>query len=371
MTNLSKLSEKITFSIEKGHRFFRNEETFYFFLVVQFYIEQHRLSHLGKYKLLFSKNDQILFSYDILINKEKKQVHSNNGLNFIDPLIESDNLYNITFHFPWDVFKSIHEINDISVSFMDSQHRILMTKHISKLNSYFFDLEKDLLKKSWHSHIAHKNNEVFVYSKKDCILTLHLGNHYGYYHEQDYDLKANDYFNLTPYIGKYSYIGVQSFFDNPNLEVEEKYILVGLNGMSVTGSYQTGQTKIEPIFDYHPKYQQEYGHGRDDIQFIEVFSIGDLLSYYNYYRHKPITFSCDYLFILKNYIKNSTYNQNLLYSSKSPPLQAHTECGLCNSCPFKSECLQTIPSGLSKELFKRNLSLSEHTECDIFNLFKR
>lgn len=371
MNNPIKLTEKITFSIEKGHRFFKTEDTFYFFLVVQFYIEQYKLSHRGKYKLLFSKNDQILFSYDILIDKNKKQVHSSNGLNFIDPLIESEHLYNITFHFPWEVFKSIHEINDICVVFMDDKHNILMSKHLSKLKDYFYDLEKDLLKKSWNSHIISQDDKTYVYSKKDCVLTLHLGNHYGYYHEEDFPLKKDDWFNLTPYIGSHSYIGVQSFFEDQLLEIEEKYILVGLNGMYVTGSYQTGDNKIEPIFDYCDKYQQKYGYGRDDVRFEEIFSINELVSYFKYKDQKPVTFSCDYLFILKNYIKNSTYNQNLLFSSKPPPTKAHTNNAVCQNCPLKSECLQTVPSGLSKELMKKNLSIFEHDECEIYKLFNK
>ena len=133
MQKTNQIIEKTTFSIEKGHRFFNRSESYYNFLVVQFYISQEKLHHNAKYHLRFSKGNNTLFSYDITIDKHKKQVHSKNGLLFVDPLIESDNLYNITFHFPIEIWEKIKSISNINVQLLDQNYNELMGKYIEDL----------------------------------------------------------------------------------------------------------------------------------------------------------------------------------------------------------------------------------------------
>lgn len=364
--NNNPLKEKITFSLEKGHRYFNQSEAFYNFLVVQFYIQQERIMNNETYHFIFIKNENILYNYDITIHKDKKQVHSKNGLLFVDPLIEADSLFNITFHFPLDIFEKIKSFQDIKVQLVDMNNNVLMEKSINTLKNIFHDIEHAFSKVSWFSQIIQENENICITSKRNCTLTLHLGDDKKNYHEREFYLKENQCFSLLEYIGKYSYLGIQCSYEDIEPEIEEKFILVGLNGMSFTGILQTNKGYIHPIFNYQPQFQQHYKG--NELAFTEVFSINDLISHYNHYRHKPIVFPCDHEFIAKHYTKNSTYNQNLIFSANPPPIHPHTISENCQNCSFKSECLQIIPSGLSKELFKKNIALEKYQDCTIFQL---
>lgn len=377
MIEINNEKEKITFSIEKCHRLFKDKETNTHFFVVQFYIDKNRLLDLAQYKLIFFKEDNIIFNYDILINKLEKKVYSTNGLLCVDPLIETKKLYNITFHIPPEIFEQLKKINNLNVKMLDFSNKTIIERDIQNIKSLFSNEDRFSID-SWYCHLVEDNNKIYAISERDCNLTMHLGSNDKKYKEEDYFLKANEKFLLSKYIGKYSYIGVQCSYEDIEPEVEEKHILIGLNGMYISGNLKLDFSEIHPIFNYNPKYQQIYEIEEKILfdknkykSFVEISSIDNLLLYYIQNNIRPFVFPCDYDFIIQHYSINSTYNQDKLFSSNKNPAHSHTISQNCSNCPLKSECLQVVPSGLSKELFKRNLSLEEYSECDIYNLLNK
>ena len=220
-----------------------------------------------------------------------------------------------------------------------------------------FNLPYDRLFNQLYSKIEGFN----ILSKKDCNLTLHLGDSQAMYHEEQFELKNNVPFNFQSYIKDYSYVGVQCSYDQDSPEIEEKHILKGQKGVYETAIYKKTYYSCLPCSE---KFLNHYG--ANNTQFKEINSIDELITYYH--SNQPHSFYMDYHFLINHYQSHLTYSQNNIFSSKPLKGKIHLDNMVCQQCSKKSACMQAVPSGLSYDLFKLNIALNDPEECSIYNL---
>lgn len=271
-----------------------------------------------------------------------------------DPLFEYGDFTYINLHLYKEVFKDFQTTGDNQLELkLKQKDKVLFEEGLSNIpfDKYFHEN---------HSFILGTT----VTSKKDCILTLHLGTPDNHYHEQRFELKSNEIFDFSSYIEPYSYIGVQCSYVNTWPEIEEKHILKGQKGIYETCILNDGKNQHYSSLPFSPTYLNTK-YPKDG--FIEVKNIDEIVSYH---QHHPVKkFTMDKEFLIPHYKKTSTYSQSGLYcNQKKNNSKIHIQNSVCENCPFQSECLQTVPSTLSHQLWRENLALENFKECRIFKI---
>ena len=80
-------------------------------------------------------------------------------------------------------------------------------------------------------------------------------------------------------------------------------------------------------------------------------------------------YEIDANFIENQYKLKNTYGLNKTYTTKESK-KHHIDLELCQTCQFRSLCMELVPSGLSHDLFKENIFKDDHNECRIYQLIK-
>jgi len=352
----------IIFSVEKGFRFFENGISFFHFFMVQFGVPKELIGNKDYYFSLVDENNQEIYSKDIFIDLDGYRIVTPNSHE--DPLVEDDKNYHICFQIDSEILSKLNKpCNVLFYERINTILKLISSSHVGILSDIY-----NRYKTEHYSEIINKHQLV---SKKDCPLTLHLGDKDGNYSEQYYNIKAGEIFDFKEYIQDFEYIGVQCSYENEIPEIEEKHIIVGQKGIYLSGYFYEDESdinsKIFPPLPFMEHYQKNYSK----LSFFKVNSISDLIQYYELKGIRPKYFESNLNFLLPTYLKVSTYNQDKVYSDKKPQKKHHFLSGLCQNCPFNSRCIQVVPSGLSAELFKKNIMLEDHTECRIFNLLNK
>jgi len=349
------LKENIIFSIEKGFRFLETGISLFHFFMIQFEINKNLIKNNFYRFSLVDKNRQEIYSKEIFLDITKKRIITPNSHE--DPLIEDKNNYYICFQIENELLPNFTE--ELDVFFYEKDKNLL--KLISFANVGVLFKIYDRYNGEHYSKII---NEYQIVSKKDCSLTLHLSDSNAEYLEQYFQLKANEIFSFKDYIQKFEYIGVQCSYENENPEIEEKHIIVGQKGIYLSGYFYDNGVKIMPPLLFLQKYQKEYKLS----DFVKINFIDELINFYQSRKIKPKYFESDLNFLLPGYLEGPTYNQDKLYSDKKPTKTHQFLLECCKICPHNFKCIQVVPSGLSSELFKKNIAIEKPNDCKIFNL---
>jgi hypothetical protein len=348
----------IIFSVEKGFRFFEDGISFFHFFMIQFGVEKALIGNKDYYFSLVNENNQEVYSKDIFIDLTKHRIVTPNSHE--DPLVEDDNNYHICFQIDSELLSTL--VTPCQALFYEKT-----SSGLKLLSSASVGILSDIYNRYKTEHYSQIVNNHQLISKKDCPLTLHLGDSDGNYSEQYYNIKAGEVFDFKKYIQDFEYIGVQCSYENEIPEIEEKHIIVGQKGIYLSGYFHDGENKIMAPLPFMEHYQKKY----ESSSFTKVDSIEELLEYYETRKIKPKYFESFLYFLLPTYLKKATYNQDKVYSNKNPQKKHHFLSEICKNCPSNFKCLQVVPSGLSSELFKKNIMLEEHTECEIFKLLNK
>jgi hypothetical protein len=351
----------VIFSVEKGFRFFQDGISFFHFFMVQFGVPKQLIGNKNYYFSLVDEDNKEIYSKDLFIDLIKFRIVTPNSHE--DPLVEDTENYHICFQIDSELLSTLN--TPCNVLFYEKENKelkLISSSHVGKLSDIYNRYKTD--------HYSEIINNHQLVSKKDCPLTLHLGDSNGNYSEQYYNIKAGEIFDFKQYINDFEYIGVQCSYENEIPEIEEKHIIVGQKGIYLSGYFYEDESnissKIIPPLPFIEHYQKKYSK----LDFVKVNSIDELIEHYEERGVIPKYFESNLHFLLPTYLTGSTYNQDRIYSNKQPQKKNHFVLDTCQNCPLNSRCVQIVPSGLSAELFKRNMIIDDFTECDVFNLIK-
>lgn len=347
-TNHNKKLENITYSLERGIRF-----TSYGFEEFNFFMIQMKIHR----KIIQSEELKINLTTEkaninkiLYINEQENCIITPNSHE--DPLVYDDEYFYICL-----------QINSEMIKLFKNENFTITASNNGKV--IYKDIGNNLLSlsKNYNQEFLSYISENEVTTREKSILTLHLGSSNGKYHEEEFIIMPNQSYNFRHLIAKYEYVGLQFSYTDNIPEIEEKYILVGQKGI-----YKSGKDKFDrasnPILFNH-KYQRVL----DDKELIEIDNVNDFLNFYQSKHIKPKVFTFSYEKLLQGYQLNNTYNQDGLFTKAKKNNKAHHyNLNVCKNCKMKSECLLALPSGLSNEMFKINLSIENETDCKIFKL---
>jgi hypothetical protein len=339
----------ITFSLEKGFRVFKEETNFFHFFMVQFEIDASKIID-GDYTFKVLNKNIGQQTKDIYIDTKKQRIITYNSHE--DPLVYENGKYYICFQIEIDLLKKLE--GDSIISLFNNKTNIIAETNVLNLNEKYFKYDG--------THYSYLIDNTIV-SKKECFLTLHLGDKNGEYSEERFPFKANEAFDFSEYIKKYEYIGLQCSYEDEDPEIEEKHIIVGQKGIYLSGylKLENGE-KLEPPLFFKEEYQKEYSIK----DFKSINSIEQLLEFYSALNKKPRYFESTLNFLLSGYLNQRTYNQDGLYSDKPISKKNQFVLEVCKNCDKNYKCIQVVPSGLSQELFKQNLFLENHSDCNVY-----
>lgn len=343
---------KVSFSVEKGFRYFSNKVSFFHFFMVQLQINKKEVVDGNYIFELKTLNGNLVYSKNIQIDSLNNRIITPNSHE--DPLVSDELFYYICFQI--DSEKIIEFNKNLNFCFNSNSGKLIYSEIIEPLSPIY--------KKYITQHYSEIINDYIVVSRKDCVFTLHLGDINGNYSEESFPLLAGISFNFLKYIKNYSYVGLQCSYEDEIPEIEEKHIVIGQKGIYLSGFANIENNKINAILPFDEKYQQQYSRE----QLIEINSIDDLISYYENKKIKPKFFESNLFFLLPQYQTVLTYNQDGLFSTKKINGKTHFFIDVCKNCDKNYKCIQVIPSGLSLELLKKNIALEDNSSCKVYSL---
>lgn len=341
--------DKITFSLEKGFRIFKSEINYFHFFMVQFEIDSKKIN-TGDYLFKISNDNIGIKDKKIYIETEQGKIITYNSHE--DPLVYENNKYYICFQIETELLRKL--IGKSHISLYSIKNELIAETIIFNLNDKYLKYDG--------THYSQLLGNT-IHTKKACFLTLHLGDKDAIYSEERFPLNSNEFFDFSEYLKKYEYIGVQCSYEDEDPEIEEKHIVIGQKGIYLSGYLKLDNNiKIEPPLLFKEAYQKEYL----EKDLLLVNSLNDLLNFYLKNKRKPRYFESTLNFLLPGYLSQLTYNQDGLYSTNPISKKNHFVLEVCKNCNKNYQCLQAIPSGLSQELFKKNIFLDNSNDCDIY-----
>lgn len=358
----------VDFAIERGFRLFRNEIATFHFFMIQIQINKLLVPDSNYIFNLFN-NDKLIYNREIIIDSKNTRILTPNSHE--DPLVQNNDNYMICFQL-WDGDISQFECENVFFNLINHEKVVIFPlTHIGNLAQIF----KYHFKK--YSFLT-ENYE--IYSDKDCVFRIHLGDENGLYSEVESFLKKGQLFNFKSYLNN-PYVGLQCSYENDVPEIEEKHIVIGQKSMVLSGEYRENNVSYKALLPFDSKYQILYSP--DEIlvsnftlikkeKWTEINSIESLL---NYYKDKEIKFfESNINFLSHQYKSFSTYGLNKIFTpiNKVQKLKKyHIDLDICKTCPLNAKCVQIVPSELSPLVFKKNLLIENNEECEIFNLIER
>lgn len=344
----------LSYSVEKGFRLMGSGIEHFNFFMLQFKIDKSTLVNNDLKLSIY--NSEYTFEKTIIVDKVNKRLIT--PTSHEDPLVSDETNYYICLQLPES--EIINFGDDKFTAMIVNGNNVILKEEGDRL------LEKSKNYKS--SHFSELKG-MTVLTHRDSVLTLHLGDKFGKYTETEMVANAGTTFDFTNFINNYEYIGIQFSYTNLIPEVEEKYIIVGQKGIFISGKISLGDS--EPLEIQNPilfdsKYQRELK--QDEL--IIVDTINEFLKYYE--NKAPKIFEFSYEKILEGYKTRITYNQDGLYSKKNyNGNQKHYNLTICKECSKKTECLISVPSGLSKELFRVNSQLEKAEDCSVYQVLRK
>ncbi len=350
--------DKKSISIEKVFRFFDNQLMIdYCFLTLEFRIEKNIILNGGfkSFEFYIENNKNKIVSKKFYLDTVKNKIIT--PYSHEDPLTFNNDYYFLWFDLRETTMKNIPEKIDVFLSgIKENQEVVIQNFQFEGLKKIY---DENLLKNK--TSIDVKNFK--IYCEDNATLNLHLGNEKAEYVEKEFQFKKeNNYFDFKELIQNYSYIGIQFSFNEKFPDVEEKYIVVGQKGIKYSGYFIENDVKFRSNLPFLEHFQKEYK--KEDSTCVN--SVRELLDFYKKENKKPYFFESSLSFLLPHY--TNTFNQDRLYSNKKDTHKRHFDLEVCRNCSKNYKCIQAVPSGLTYELFKKNIVLYEEKECDIYQL---
>lgn len=337
-------------AIEKGKRYFYNGEIIpFYFIATEFIFEKNEIIS-GEYHFEFKSNNKIFYQQTLQIDVEEKKVFVKNSHE--DPLTESDTHFFISGQLTEELIKTEYKEIECAFYYKDKLIRKQELSHI-EIKSLFKLYE-------WNSKVSGKE----IIANKDCIIRVHLGKSDASYEEEDYKLKINQSFDFSQYLEKYEYVAVQCSYED-GIDIEEKHVFKGIKGIFNSRYYYDKELFI-PMIPFSEKYTVIENDG-----WIDIKSIAQLIQYYKEFPEEiNKTFEMDKEFLIPFYKKYKTSSFGKIYSSENSK-KYHIDSDICQECNIRSECMQLVPSGLSEQLFKKNLIVESFKNCSINKIIKK
>lgn len=366
--------QKFSFATEKIYRFFNKSWEAFTCYVLQMAIDKNQLVE-GNYKFQVKKNDRMILEVPLYFNPIEKKVIDRGSHE--DPLIETEQHYLVCLQLSAQVLKEL--IGEISIDFIDDKN------YLVESGTFYNLLDK-------FSLLPEQNSKIYpdykLYTDKRCVLRIHVGTPTGAYHEEQYLLNAGDIFPFKDYLTNNAYIGLQCSYEIVNKEenkyivqeLEEKHIMIGQKGMINSHMFFDGINYHHALLPFNKSYQRIMYQNNlpiDDQEYvnyvvgsgIEVNKIEDLLLYLS--DKSIIFFETTLEFVVEQYRNHSTYGIDNTYSNLPRSNRYHIDLEVCQSCCHNSKCVQIVPSGLSWQLFKKNLGLENQKQCKVFQLIEK
>ena len=365
----------IDFAIERGFRLFENELRYFHFFMIQVKLPMNALPD-GNYIFVLNNHEKkLIYQRKIIIDSVNQRIITVNSHE--DPLVQADSSYMICFQL-WDDTFNHFPAEPLFMSLLnaDNEYAVLSDINVGNLKEIFANVpaKMSILK------------EYCIYSLKECVFRLHMGSENGEYSEKEYCLKAGELFDFKPYLN-YSYLGLQCSYESEVPEIEEKHIVLGQKGMTLSCEYRHDNISYHALLPFSKIYQtlylssqekkklvpetlnqlqKEYAFVKED-NWEYLTNIEDLLNYYK--RHTIHFFESSPEFLVSQYRHFPTYG---LQKVVSPILKGHKHIDLevCQDCSHASKCMQIVPSGLSPLVFRKNIALENSSECAIFQLIE-
>lgn len=345
--------ENISYSIEKVQRFLSTITDSYTSFVIQTCIKENKIED-GTYTFRVANKNDTTWSKQLQIDKKRKSIKTLDSHE--DPLVFSaDNLF-ICLHI--DIEKSclFHKNTDYYIEIL-SNNRLICKKILPD----FFNI---VTNSNCNFNSVFEDNN--LKTNEDCYMTYHLGKNKDTYIEERQYIKANQKINISTLFGNNEYIGVQFSYENRIPEIEEKYIFVGQKGINYSGICLIDNNyEIKNPYPFNPKYTSLIPKEKlKKISGVEEFVE-------EYKDKKPYYFTFNYILNPHEYLSKTTYNQDGLYSIPTKKqLKAHFTLDICENCEYKNICCQIVPSGISYDIYKKNLNTVSKEKCIIFKLLK-
>lgn len=359
--------ESVDFSIERGFRVFNLETVFFHFFMIQVQCLKAMLPD-GPYEFrLKNRLGDPVYKKHIWIDSIHGRIVTKDSHE--DPLVESQDKYMLCF-----------QMEDTVLQQFKGRYVVELRNKTSMIGSIGL---QDEIEYTFHYNqevMSHLPDHYTIITREDCILRIHRGDDQGGYGEDEFEFKKNTPFNFKPYL-KYSYVGLQCSYENFATEIEEKHIVVGQKGMTVTGEYREKTGVIfSALLPFARRYQTLYSECEVPRLMEEAYaffvkelwkkvtSIEELLCQYS--EETPVVFfETSVKFIEPQYRTVWTYGLNKVISSVKKG-RCHLDLSVCKECKLNSKCLQVVPSGLSAELFKRNVGLYNEEACVVYQMIQ-
>lgn len=382
----------IDFAVEKGFRLFKEGISFFHFFMIQVKIAVHALpDETYRFSLRQKANQKEVFTIDIVIDSINHRILTPGSHE--DPLVsdEQKEYYLICLQLPQDKLDEFKDIAlEVALFSLKDNREVLAYSALPNLHQAFLQYTK--------KHFSKLVDPYEIQTEKDCIFRLHLGDEQGNYQEKQWTLKAGETFYFKDYLQDYPYIGLQCSYENEVPEIEEKHIVIGQKGMTLSGNYwflpeneinnnihtQKG-ILFHALLPFNKTYQILYYSASEDNlpedannyalckkeNWQCTNSIKEVL---NYYAEKKVSFFESTIeFLEPQYRQYPTYGiaKNITTIEKKHSSVFHLDLPVCRNCQNNHKCIQMIPSGLSDRLYKENLLIEEVTECRIYALIEK
>lgn len=275
-----------------------------------------------------------------------------------DPILKDEQFVYLSLHTPTEIIPKNFKTLELSLDGFE-EHTIKYTFEELTANKLFHNMKSIIT-----------GDGYCIQSNEATTLTLHLGDKNGLYKEEFFKLEERDSFNFKQYLKDYVYIGLQCSYENKIPEIEEKHIIKGQKGIYETAIIKdcNGEIISQGLLDFDDKYLNTYQDKEmQENGFKEVLTIYELVEFHS--RNPIQYFESSLPFLYPEYISKNTYSQSRLFKT-GKSRKHHIDLKVCKNCSLNTECLQVIPSGLSEELFKRNLKLKSFKDCSIYVMIK-
>lgn len=392
----------IDFAVEKGFRLFEDGISFFHFFMIQARVAVNSLPDAQyRFTLREQGTKKEVFTIDIIIDSIHQRILTPGSHE--DPLVcdEDKENYLICLQLPQEKLEQFkNTILEVALFSSQNNQEILPYTILPDLNQAFLQYTQ--------KHFSHLAEAYTIQTDKACVFRLHLGDEQGHYQEKEWSLKAGETFYFKDYIKDYPYIGLQCSYENEMPEIEEKHIVIGQKGMTLSGNYwfvpenkemannkdmhnNVNNNDVDKPLLFHallpfdknyqilyyntsesnlPEDKGEYALCKKE-SWIITNSIKEVV---DYYKEKTVHFfESDIEFLEPQYRQHQTYGvaKNITDIKKKHKSVFHLDLPVCRNCVHNHKCIQIVPSGLSDRLYKENLSIEETIECRIYQLIEQ
>lgn len=416
------------FSLEKTYRHFDNKVMLSLFaFVLEFRIGFDRLSNgdveIG-FKVVRNKDNKILYekTSNVILNCDEQKIYHTNS--HADPMDVVDGVALLHSQMMQeqgdivafvDVLKNLTQ-NNIPFTFTiycaDEDGTLYEKEIANTVQDLLICFEKIGVNQEWYLKPAIEVNITADGFKLpfDCEVS-HISARTNVYNERVVKQKMGDRICLADELKTVSvnpYKAIQfttSVISNGvNIDLEEKHILSGQNGIADIKSYTFKDKTYYPIFPVNKALARHVTIDKNIIDFFEmvdkkpvvhvnktqmvitISSLNRLLQLYKDSDIKPYAFEMQDNMLSKQYQELPNYvvavyrNKGVNFwqsvvilpykDSAFKIVSPQLSLGICASCSRRAKCMQVIPNTFGAELLKKIATTKHYKQCEIYTMLK-